>query len=203
MLSSQFKESEQNEVILSAVNGVILGQLINFCESGSLSLNQDNVQDVIQAAHQFNFAKIVDACSEYMVDHLDATNCFGLFVYAELLDLKQLRKMTIIYICQHFMELSKSDEYKEISIETLRQILKIGELDVSSEEDVFHAVVTWVNHDSINRRKHFVELITYVRLQLLDEKVCYTFIFSSNEQQNYLKYLFMNLLIMLKYICSS
>lgn len=173
MFSNQFKESEQNEIVLSAVNGVILGQLIDYCESGTLSLTQDNVQDVIQAAHQFNFSKIVDVCSEYMIDHLDVTNCFGLFVYAELLDLKELKRFTIIYICQHFLELSKSDEFKEISIETLRQILKIGELDVPSEGDVFHAVVTWVNHDSVNRKTYFVELITFVRLQLLDEPVRY------------------------------
>lgn len=44
----------------------------------------------------------------------------------------------------------------------MRQILKIGELDASSEDDVFHAAVTWANRDSINRRKQLVELINSI-----------------------------------------
>ena len=42
--------------------------------------------------------------------------------------------------------------------------LSSDEIDVSAEEDVFKFILTWIDRDELERKKHFSQLFRHVRL---------------------------------------
>lgn len=73
-----------------------------------------------------------------------------------------------------------------MNAEQLGKLLASDDLNVPSEQDVFHSLMSWIQHDPSIREKHIPELLALVRLPLLQpsfimdhvESVC-----ASNECQ--------------------
>lgn len=49
----------------------------------------------------------------------------------------------------------------------MKNLLKSDNLNVSSEEQIFHALMGWINFDSPNRSQHVGFLLGFVKLPLL------------------------------------
>lgn len=52
----------------------------------------------------------------------------------------------------------------------MQDLISNSALNISSEEKVFTAVLNWIKHDLVERRKHIAELISHVRLPLLNRE---------------------------------
>lgn len=52
----------------------------------------------------------------------------------------------------------------------MQDLISNTQLNISSEEKVFTAVLNWVKHDLVERKKHIAELISNVRLPLLNRE---------------------------------
>lgn len=50
----------------------------------------------------------------------------------------------------------------------VQDLISNTQLNISSEEKVFTAVLNWIKHDLVERKKHIAELISNVRLPLLN-----------------------------------
>ncbi|KAG7240961.1 hypothetical protein INR49_026139 [Caranx melampygus] len=65
---------------ISTIPGVspkMLQQIIQFAYTGSVSVTEDNVQELMMAANQFNITDIVQTCSSFISDRLSPENCIG------------------------------------------------------------------------------------------------------------------------------
>lgn len=65
----------------------------------------------------------------------------------------------------------KNPEFLQLDVEQLGKLLSRDDLNVPSEQDVFHALMSWVQHDLTNREKYIVELLPLIRLPLLQPSV--------------------------------
>lgn len=46
-------------------------------------------------------------------------------------------------------------------------LLNNDDLNVTQEEQIFHALMSWINHDPVTRRQHLGHLLGLVKLPLL------------------------------------
>ena len=60
----------------------------------------------------------------------------------------------------------------------LLEIISSDELNVKSEENVFKAVMNWIKHDLNERKQYLGQLMSHVRLPLLDVKYLVTHVSS-------------------------
>lgn len=60
----------------------------------------------------------------------------------------------------------KSEEYLQMSVEQITKILKNNDLNVNSEEDVFKALIRWINQ-SEDRKQYITTLLPLVKLTQL------------------------------------
>lgn len=60
-----------------------------------------------------------------------------------------------------------SEEFIQLSPSSVIELISSNELGVLLEEDVFEAVIQWVNHDRENRMNQLPSLLKQVRYQLL------------------------------------
>ncbi len=65
---------------------------------GNLEIHQDNVTNVLRAAHMFNIIEIVDACCKYIEKQLHPSNCLGIHKFAVQHDLNELTESAWNYI---------------------------------------------------------------------------------------------------------
>lgn len=69
------------------------------------------------------------------------------------------------------MQVCKNQEFYQLSAEQLATLLKSDDLNVPTEQDVFHALMAWVQYDFDGRDKHIPELLGLIRLPLLPPAV--------------------------------
>ena len=61
----------------------------------------------------------------------------------------------------------KQEEFLQLPLAQLTDIISSDVLDVSSEEQVYVAVMSWIKHNKDERRSHLKNILKHVRLHLL------------------------------------
>jgi kelch-like protein 10 len=171
-------EPETNEVNLD-IPGHILELLLDYAYTGLCNVTSQNVEQLLPTADQYEFLGVVQLCCRYLLEELQPENCLGIFKFARHYFCHELEKRGRKYICHNFMEiLQQSSEFKDLSVEELENILCDDELNVSSEELVFEAVIKWTQADLQAREQHLKTLIHCVRYGLM------SFTFFTDEVMN-------------------
>lgn len=65
----------------------------------------------------------------------------------------------------------QNQEFLQLSVELMANLLKSDDLNIVCEEQIFHALMSWINYDPINRRQHIGYLLGFVKLPLLSPAI--------------------------------
>lgn len=104
------------------------------------------------------------------MEQLHPSNALGIKAFAELHSCEELYIRSYKYVLRHFQEVISTEEFLLLNFENLRDLISNNELNISSEEDLFMAVLHWIKHD-LDERKVFVpELMAHVRLPLVNRE---------------------------------
>lgn len=168
MFSSPMVESNAKEVLIQSVDGETLELLVNYCYTGALfHLNEENVEKILSSACLFQMPAVIQACSNFLGKQLHITNAIGFTLFAEQQNCDDLYQLSLSFTAKNFMEIyQNSEEFLRMNVEQLSTLLKNNDLNVTSEEDVFKALVKWLNH-SDERKKNIQSLLPLVKLSLL------------------------------------
>lgn len=94
-------------------------------------------------------------------------NVLGIRQFADTLCCSSLVDACEKFIQQHFHDVSLSEEFFNLPFQELLDLIKRDELFVTSEEQVFEAVIRWVKKDPELRKEHLPLLLSKVRMPLL------------------------------------
>lgn len=61
-----------------------------------------------------------------------------------------------MYIEKYFLAICQSNDFLQLQLEDLVQLLRQDALFVESEENIYEAILRWINHDPL-RRVHMSE----------------------------------------------
>lgn len=170
MFTGSFEESGEKEITLASVTGDILQQLISYCYSGSVTIHRENAQGLIEAATEYQFPRVVEACTDFLITQMDPDNCIGFINFAERYELKALHEKALHAFYNHFTRSTKAAEFKEMPFGKLKEILEKDDLNVTSEVEIVDAIKLWIADDT-DRKSHLQELFEVIRLQHLDHQV--------------------------------
>ncbi|XP_048850823.1 kelch-like protein 10 [Brienomyrus brachyistius] len=145
--------------------------IIEYAYAHSLVVTPDNVESLLVAADQFNIPSIMQHCSNFLQDQLCLENCVGIFIIADIYHLSELRESVFCNVLRNFKEIaSSSEEFLQLTLEQLDDIIEKDELNVSQEEVVFEAILRWIAHEPSSRNGHIAVLLPKVRLALMNEE---------------------------------
>lgn len=171
MFTGSLRESQQEEITLGEVHGEPLQALVQYCYTGSIELREDNVETLLATACLLQLNVVVTACCNFLAKQLHPSNCLGFALFAEQQSCNTLLELSSSYTCHHFMQVCKNQEFYQLSADQLANLLKSDELNVKSEQDVFNALVSWVQHEPAIREKFVPDLLAMIRLPLLEPTV--------------------------------
>lgn len=167
MFTNGMLESGKTKIELGGIDPQTMEALLEFVYTGSVELTTGNVQHLLSGASLLHLTSLAKSCSSFLEAHLDYSNCLGIHAFADLYSCASLEHFAFQYICEHFLEVVKSDEFLELSKESLIELLKCNSLQVYSEDEIFHAVELWINHHYEQRKFYASEVLQHVRLPLI------------------------------------
>ena len=167
MFVGDMRESRQDLVHLKDVEYSAMKLLVEFAYTSRLEITVPNVQSLLTAASLFDFPTVREACGKFLIGQLHPSNCLGIRSFARTHGCEQLMEKASNYFRGHFIDAVKSEEFISIAGDELASLIDSDDVNVRSEEDVFRAVLTWLNHDTESRKEHLPALLRAVRLPLL------------------------------------
>ena len=167
MFSDDLLSQEGSRYRLKDVTCNTLGDLINFIYTGEVTVEEENVVDLLHAACDYEIPTLARACCDWLEVQLSSYNAIGIWLLAReqqseyTSDLEEIAKS---YIIANFTSVCREDEFLELEYEDLEEIIRNDYLGVQNEEEVFAAVVNWIKADE-GRSSFFCDLLNRVRLE--------------------------------------
>ena len=167
MFTNELAETHQQVVTINNVDPDALEALINYAYTSKLEIKVNTVENLLASACLLQVDDVRNACCEFMKKQLHPSNCLGIRAFADAHGCDQLFNIANDYAKDNFSEVCKNQEFLLLNCDQLNEILRVDDLNVSQEEEVFHALLSWVHHDYENRRNQLYEILPSVRLSLL------------------------------------
>lgn len=171
MFKNEMKEKYMNEISLELIDGDTLKHLVEYCYTGRIVLNNENCYKVMAAASMYQFTSLKNDVASYYQESLCAQNCLSMWGAARPHAYKELDQLAFDFAREHFMDIIIVDEFLELGIELLLELLKDAELEVNSEEDVFHAIEKWIKFDVMGRKEFLESFIETIRMSQISYQV--------------------------------
>ncbi|XP_073719271.1 kelch repeat and BTB domain-containing protein 3-like isoform X1 [Misgurnus anguillicaudatus] len=171
MFQLDMRERDDGTVTLSNLSACAVHTFLDFAYSGEIEIREDNVDMMFQLASFLQVGFLSRACSDFLVQSLDLSNCLHLLAVAEGYGSSRLLRRTTEFVTQNFHKLSSTADFLEMPVRVLRSCLASDDLDVPDEESALNAVLRWSQHDLQTRKSLLVELLSQVRLQQLPHAV--------------------------------
>ncbi|XP_064610470.1 LOW QUALITY PROTEIN: kelch-like protein 18 [Liolophura sinensis] len=167
MFTHDMVESKQDEITMQGIDPGAMGALVNYAYNGKVEIEVNNVQSLLVGASFLHLQTVKEACCDFLKQRLHPQNCLGLRKFADQYMCTSLVESANKYIQKHFQAVSKGDEFLSLSKAEVLDIISRDELHVTSEEQVFEAILAWVKRNQDQEKDSFPELMVKVRLPLL------------------------------------
>ncbi|XP_050316282.1 kelch-like protein 5 isoform X1 [Anthonomus grandis grandis] len=167
MFTGSLSNNEQREITLVDINGDVLQAVVNYCYTGAIEIREDNVETLLATACLMLLHEVVEACSRFLAHQLHPSNCLGIAIFAEHQSCTSLLSEANSYTSQHFMQVILNQEFLQLNVEQMSNLLNSDDLNVSCEEQIFNALMSWIQHEPTKRKKHIGRLLALVKLPFL------------------------------------
>ncbi|XP_068170709.1 kelch-like protein 10 [Antennarius striatus] len=146
------------------VSADMMQVIVDFAYSGSVSVTEENIQDLLIATDYLIVTDIVEACNNFLLEHLTPENCIGVRRFT--ISGPQAQHKAHFLLMNRFEEVVSSQEFLELSLQELSDILDSDDLNVDEEKTVYEAAVRWINHEPEQRTSHLPALLSKARLAM-------------------------------------
>ncbi|XP_065585037.1 kelch-like protein 5 isoform X2 [Artemia franciscana] len=167
MFTSDVREANQTEVEIRQVDPDALQSLVQYCYTGLVEIQEDNVEGLLAAACLLQLSPVVDECCIFLIKQLHPSNCLGIKIFADAQSCTELFNVAENFTADHFMEVIKNQEFLALPCSEVIKLLSSDNLNVFNEEAVFQAMVAWIKHDLDGRKQHLCTLLSLIKLPQL------------------------------------
>uniref|UniRef100_A0A3P9MWM8 Kelch-like family member 6 n=2 Tax=Poecilia reticulata TaxID=8081 RepID=A0A3P9MWM8_POERE len=168
MFCSGLKESHEERVEIKGLDSGTMRSLLEYTYTSRALLTHSNVQRILEAASQFQFLRVVDACASFLSNSIHLETCVGILNLADSHALPTLRTRAQDFITSQFSQVVQQQDFLELPADSLEAILQRDDLSVKCEECVFEALMRWVRAQQDERYPLLASLLSHVRLPLLE-----------------------------------
>ena len=167
MFTNGMLESVQKVIDIHGLDENTMELLIEFSYTGTLEINQENVQKLLAGSSLLNIERLRTACSRFLQKQLDSANCIGIKEFATVYSCKYLEETATQFLYQHFLATINHDEFLQMDYDKVIKLLSSDRIQVRSEEDVYNALENWLYYDFDERLQFVPEILRCIRVPLL------------------------------------
>lgn len=150
--ADEMSESRQTHVTLHDIDPQALEQLVQYAYTAEIVVGEGNVQvkngpiashcglvqrthavvsasasqTLLPAASLLQLNGVRDACCKFLLSQLDPSNCLGIRGFADTHSCSDLLKSAHKYVLQHFVEVSKTEEFMLLPLKQVGGFALVG-----------------------------------------------------------------------------
>ena len=170
---------KKDSIDISDCDHKSLLELFRFIYSDEVTLNADNVMQVLYLAKKYMLPSLADKCKTFLGENLDASNVFHVLPAAQKYEEKDLEDHCWEVIDKQTEEAVKSDGFVTIKKPMLKELVERDSLNVK-EVELFKAVDCWATKEckkqglkaegSLKRRILGEPIVKAIRFPVMKEK---------------------------------
>lgn len=165
------REAHEDVITLANVDGTTLQALIRFFYLGKIDIS-DHVEELLTAVSGMELVRVENLCEQHCLKRLSRDNCLRLWLLADRYSLAELMEKALVMVMDSFpLLVAANEDFLQLEMKSLQLLLGDDNLTVLCEEDVLDALVRWVRLDEDNRKAHFTQLMSVVRVDEMKPEV--------------------------------
>ena len=138
-------------------------QILSWMYSHKLTLNEDNLPDVLSTAHYSDCFEVVDQCKDFLMEELCFENVLGFWSFVAIYQIHELEEKFVQFASYHYNQVQKTEEFSELSPESMQILLERNDIN-ADEKTVFQSLRNWINFDKDNRKAFLPKLLQLIRM---------------------------------------
>ena len=164
-----FRLTHENVIEIEAVDGTTVKALIDFIYTGSITIDDQNVESLLSGAEYFKLNEVKQFCDEFVLEKSKLQDCFALIKAASLNKEGEMEDDIRKYVSTHLEELSQTDEFKSLSEVEINSFISNLEQSRVRKTSIYQAVTTWVRHNQETRKTDFFQLLGMINLNEINK----------------------------------
>ena len=141
-------------IVFLGIEAEILQPLVEYFYTGKITVTNDNVIGLLEATSLLLLPKVVEACGQFLANHIDEANSLKIWAIAtsrNYCGLQWLAGEALRFMQLHFESIWKEPEFileaknGGLNYEQLTRLLEADDLCVDTEENVYYCVSRWLN----------------------------------------------------------
>lgn len=166
LFTCEFKliENGNNRIDLQDIRSAEAKKVLDFIYTGQTMVNSTNAQELLRAADYLIIPSLKTKVAQFLENNITATNCLLLEAFGAQFNCESLEQAATVNKLQNFGAVVKSEDFKALEFEKVKDLICHDEIIVSKEEEVYEAAIAWVKHDLLAREHLLPELLVCVRL---------------------------------------
>ena len=163
-LNNDMKESKERLIRLEDMSKVAIQELLDYLYTGQVDVTQHNAFDLLKIADFLVIPSLKEVSSKFIIQSLSSSNCFMAYYLAVNYRCFELKEKARDFIYANFTRVVEHEDFLNLTINEVEEWISSDEIRVRGEEDVFEAIVKWVEQKGSGEREKFFELFRHVRL---------------------------------------
>ena len=164
---SRITSQDEHKITLKNLASRAMDDILHFIYTGEAYIHDDNVRQLTATANFLKLTGLKDMAVAYLERKLTATNAIEILMLAKKHDCLALVTLCENVIKDNFIMVSKSNGFKNCSLEILLGLVQSEDLRVMREEEVYEAVMLWVRYNSYEGERNLSKILEHVRLPLM------------------------------------
>lgn len=167
MFHAEMIESRQKQIEIKDISCRAFDLLLQYAYKGKVQVTDDNAQPLLYAASILQMDHVCRSCESFLTHYLTVDNCLSVRQFAEMHNCVDLMRSIDQFVRDRFLELRTKEDFLQIGLKYLSELVDSPDLFVKSEDQVFEAVVSWLEEDLEERAEYAFSLLSKIRLTQL------------------------------------
>ena len=167
LFQTPMKEQYEETVNLDQLEGEMVKLLIEYMYVGSITINQENVFNLLATANFLQMSNVCQFCFDFLEVIISIENWFPIFSTLHLYENDLVLKQLYQFIWANFDNIAESEIFKALTLQDLTLTVKILNRKVVKETSIYAAIRSWIRHDESNRKNAIRELLLLIDLHQL------------------------------------
>ncbi|TKR66668.1 hypothetical protein L596_022928 [Steinernema carpocapsae] len=171
LLFGGMRESTEAEIELHDTPVDAFRLLLRYTYTGNISLSQTKeslVLDVLGLAHQYGYAELEKAISDYLQATVDIQNVCTVLAAANLYSLRNLQNCCFDYADMRAEEVLKTEAFRRLPVDPVELLLQRDSF-CAPEIKIFEAIKDWINAHS-EETESYPRIVACLRMPLIELK---------------------------------
>ncbi|XP_055329983.1 kelch-like protein 3 [Paramacrobiotus metropolitanus] len=168
--TENWKDSKQPAFQLHNIDSRTLNELVKYFYTMEISVNDDNVEAILTAAQFLQLDSLAKRCWRYVEEHMRLSDSLVVHALASQHYNPVLAETALGYIRRRFPQFAHSQDFLQMDAQQLNELIASDEVDVESEDQVWQAVLCWLDHDRGGRAAHAKAVLQGVRAAFLSDQ---------------------------------